>query len=107
MMQTQTTQRTSAGRPGLAISLTITAARCFDGALQLFDHGHITSARHAKLFKTGELCIPGHAPEYVAIRFLNFQFNAMQDRSDAVYTVLRNGQSAGEFFASAFRHLWL
>ena len=106
-MQTQTTQRHSVARPGLAQVHTITAARCFDGALQLFDHGHITSARHARLFRTGELCIPGHAPEYVAIRFLNFQFNAMQDRSDAVYTVLRSGQYAGEFFASAFRHLWL
>jgi hypothetical protein len=83
------------------------ASQCFDGALQLFDHGHIQTAFHARMFKTGELCIPGHAPEYVAIRFFNFQFNAVQDRLDAVYTVLRNGQCAGEYFASTFRHLWL
>ena len=76
-------------------------------ALQLFDHGHIQTPKHAKLFKTGELCVPGHPPEYVSISFVNFQFNTMQDRMDAVYTVLRNGQNAGEFFASAFRHLWL
>ena len=44
-------------------------------------------AFHARIFKTGELCIPGHAPEYVAIRFVNFQFNTVQDRFDAVYMV--------------------
>ena len=81
--------------------------RNFDGALQLFDHGHIQMAFHARIFKTGELCIPGHAPEYVAIRFVNFRFNTVQDRFDAVYMVIRDGQDAGEFFASAFRHLWL
>ena len=78
-----------------------------DSGLVLFDHGHIQTGFHARLFKTGELCLPGRAPEMVAIRFLNFQFNVVQDRMDAVYTVLRNGQRTGEFFASAFRHLGL
>jgi hypothetical protein len=86
---------------------TISAAQCFDGALELFDHGHIKTAFHARIFKTGELCVPGREPEYVAIEFFNFQFNAVQDRDDAVFKVLHNGQHGGTFFASAFRHLWL
>lgn len=79
----------------------------FDASLQLYDHGHIQTAFHARLFKTGELCIPGRTPEYVCIRFVDFRFNVVQDRPDAVYSVLRNGERTGEFFASAFRHLWL
>lgn len=73
----------------------------------LFDHSHIRTGFHARLFKTGLLCIPGHAPEYVAIRFLEFKFNAVQDRNDAVYSVLRTGDPHAEYFASAFKSLWI
>ena len=94
-------------QPARALPSRVTARTCFDGALELFDHGHIQRASHARLFKTGLLCMPGHAPQTVAVRFFNFQFNAMQDRLDAVYSVWRDGQRVGEFFASAFKHLWL
>ena len=80
---------------------------CFNGSVQLHNHSHIQTAAHASLFKTGELCLPGYAPEIVAVQFLAFQFNAVQGRNDAVFKVTRDQKFAGTFFVSAFRSLYL
>ena len=85
----------------------LTCASVFDGPLEPFDHGHIQTPEHAALFKTGELKIPGHAPEIVGVRFFSFQFNAHQNRSEAIFEIFRNGQSTGTYFASAFKSLTL
>jgi hypothetical protein len=92
--------------PG-ALRQSDSATKTNDAGLRLYDHGHIKTAFHARLFKTGELCAPGCAPEVVRIAFLNFQYNPVQERLDAVFRVLRPERPAAEYFASAFRWLWL
>lgn len=90
----------------------ITAMSCFgDGEpLELFDHSHVQSVEHASLYKTGELALPGRAPQIVSVVFANFQFNAMQGRYDPVFEVNIENNGVMErhfFFASAFRTLGL
>ena len=83
------------------------ATKPSDAGLRLYDHSHIKTAFHARLFKTGELCAPGCPPEVVRIQFQNCQYNPVQERLDAVFLVVRHQQPAVEYFASAFRWLWL
>lgn len=79
----------------------------FNGPLELFDHGHIQTADHAKLFKVGWLKLPGYPEVCVAVRFAHFQFNRWQNRQDAVFEVRQRSEFVGHYFASAFKSLIL
>ena len=85
----------------------VVPASVFDGPAEYFDHAHIQTAEHARLFKTGWLKLPGHDAVCVAVRFASFQQHDHWKRPDAVFEVLQGGKFVGHYFASAFKSLCL
>ena len=86
----------------------------------LNDHSHITSAEHAKLFKTGiidvnllgklGLQVPDAIKQcpIVAIEFVRMAWNKPEGRDDPVFAVKdAGGTFCGQYFASAFTSLVL
>ena len=73
----------------------------------LFDHSHIQTFAHGKLFKTGELQLDGDF-EIVGVQFEGFRYNHAQRRQDAVFGVTHpTRRYLGSFYASAFKSLCL
>lgn len=77
---------------------------CFDGKLELFNHGAIITEAQAKLFKTGELKLPGHDAMDVNVKFMSFQWNQVQKRNEAIFVVTDNAnRHIGDYYISSFR----
>ena len=73
----------------------------------LFDHSHIQTRAHGKLFKTGEVQL-NDGFEIVGISMEGFRYNHAQRRQDAVFGVTHpNRGYLGSFYASAFKSLFL
>ena len=73
----------------------------------LFDHSHIQTWAHGKLFKTGEVQLDGDY-EIVGVSLEGFRYNHAQRRQDAVFGVTHpTRRYLGSFCASAFKALCL